>query len=52
MLSIFAAGLAHSVLPRYAFGVHDVAIRAAIAGIVAGVTSILILTLNNRRRSH
>jgi hypothetical protein len=48
VIGIFAGGLVHSVLLRGAFAVHDVAIRAAITGTVAGVTCLLVLTLSKR----
>jgi hypothetical protein len=48
VLGIFAGGLVYTVLPLGAFGTYDVASRAAIAGAVAGVTCLLILTLSKR----
>jgi membrane associated rhomboid family serine protease len=49
VLGIFAGGFVYSVIPHGAFGSYDVAIRAAIAGAVAGVTCLLVLKLNKRR---
>jgi hypothetical protein len=49
MLSIFAGGLAYSVLPLGAFGTADLASRAAVSGAVAAVTCLLVLTLTKRR---
>ncbi len=43
VLSIFAAGLVHSVLPHGAFGAYDIAVRATITGAVAGVTALLFM---------
>jgi hypothetical protein len=48
VLGIFAGGFAHSVLPLGAFGTYDVAARVAVAGIVAGVTSVLLFVLTKR----
>jgi hypothetical protein len=47
-LSVFAGGVVYAVLPRGAFGAHDVMARAAITGAVAAVTCLLILALSNR----
>ena len=52
VLSMFAGGLAYAVLPRGAFGAYDIASRAAITGAVAGVSSLLILTLTKRWGAH
>jgi hypothetical protein len=53
VLGIFAGGLVYTVIPRGAFGVYDVAIRATVTGAVAGVTCLLVLTLSKRwARSH
>ena len=49
MLGIFAGGFAYAVLPQGAFGAYDVASRAAVSGIIAGTTSLLILALSKRR---
>jgi len=46
-LGILAGGLANSLLPRGAFGAHDRAVRAAIVGMVSGVTAVLILILTD-----
>jgi hypothetical protein len=48
VLGVFAGGLVHSVLPLGAFGTYDVAARVAVAGIVAGVTSMLLFVLTRR----
>ena len=48
VLSIFAGGFVHSVLPSGAFGAYDVAIRAAVTGAVAGSTYLLSLKLSKR----
>jgi hypothetical protein len=48
-VSIMAGGLIYELLPRGAFGAYDVALRAAITGIAAGATYLLIFAL--RRRS-
>jgi hypothetical protein len=45
VLSIFAAALAYAVLPRGAFGPYDIASRAAITAVVAGVSCLPIVTL-------
>jgi hypothetical protein len=47
-LGVFAGGLVHSVLPLGAFGTYDVAARVAVAGIVAGLTSVLLFVLTRR----
>jgi hypothetical protein len=49
VLGLFAAGLVHSVLPHGAFGTYDFAARAAVAGTVAGVTTLLLFVLTKRR---
>ncbi len=43
VLGLFAAGLVHSVLPHGAFGTYGFAARAAVAGTVASVTTLLLL---------
>jgi hypothetical protein len=48
VLGLFAAGLVHSVLPHGAFGTYDIASRAAVAGIVAAGTTLLLFALNKR----
>jgi hypothetical protein len=50
VLSIFTGGLVSVVLPRGAFGIgiYDITSRAAVTGTVAGVTSLLLLTLTKR----
>jgi hypothetical protein len=48
--SIFAGGVAYAVLPRGAFGAHDVIVRAAITAAVAAVTCLLMLTSRKRSR--
>jgi membrane associated rhomboid family serine protease len=47
-LGVFAGGLAYVLLPTGGFGPHDVAVRAAITGAVAGLAAVLILMLTNR----
>jgi hypothetical protein len=37
VLPIFAAGVLHSLLPVGAFGSHDVAVRALLAGLAAAI---------------
>ena len=49
LLGLFAAGLGYSVLPHGAFGPYDVPARAAVAGTVAAVTTLLLLVLTKRR---
>jgi hypothetical protein len=49
VLGLLIAGLVHSVLPHGAFGTHDFAARAAVAGAVAGVTTLLLFALTKRR---
>jgi hypothetical protein len=49
VLGLLAAGLVHSVLPHGAFGPYDFAARAAVAGTVAGVTTLLLFALTRRR---
>ena len=48
VLSLFAGGLVYVVLPRGAFGIYDIASRAAVTGAAAGVTCLLLLTLTTR----
>ena len=48
VLGLFAAGLVYSMLPHGAFGTYDFAARAAIAGTVAGVTTLLLVVLTKR----
>jgi hypothetical protein len=48
VLGLFAAGLVYSVLPHGVFGTYDFAVRAAVAGIVAGVTTLLLRVLTKR----
>jgi hypothetical protein len=48
VLGLFAAGLVHSALPHGAFGTYDIAARAAVAGLIAGVTTLLLFALNKR----
>jgi hypothetical protein len=48
VLGLFAAGLLYSVLPHGVFGTYDFAARAAVAGIVAGVTTLLLSVLTKR----
>jgi hypothetical protein len=48
VLGLFAAGLVYSVLPHGAFGAYDIAARAAVAGIVAAGTTLLLFALNKR----
>ena len=50
LIAIFAAGLAYAVLPRGAFGPYDIASRAAVTGVVASVTFLLVLLLTKRRK--
>ena len=47
-LGVFAGGFAYALLPSGAFGPHDLAVRAAITGGVAGLAAVLILMLTNR----
>ncbi len=42
VVSLFAAGLVYAVLPHGAFGTHDIAARAAVAGLAAAVTMLLL----------
>jgi membrane associated rhomboid family serine protease len=49
VMGLFAAGLVYGVLPQGAFGTYDVAARAAVAGAVAGVTTLLLSVLTKRR---
>jgi hypothetical protein len=49
VLGVFAGGLAYAVLPQGAFGAYDVASRAAVSGIMAGTSSLLLLALSRRR---
>jgi len=48
VLGLFAAGLVYSVLPHGVFGPYDFAARAAVAGTVAGVTTLLLSVLTKR----
>jgi uncharacterized membrane protein len=50
VLGVFAGAFVHSVLPRGAFGNHDLAFRAAITGLATAATSLLILVLSRRWR--
>ena len=49
VLGLLAAGLVHSVLPHGAFGAYDFAARAAVAGTVAGVTTLFLFGLTRLR---
>ena len=49
VLGVLAGGLAHAVVRTGAFGAHDFATRAAITGVVAGVTALLVAILTSRR---
>jgi len=40
-LGVFAGGFAYALLPSGAFGPHDLAVRAAISGAVAGFAALL-----------
>ena len=48
LLGLFAAGLVYSVLPHGVFGTYDFAVRAAVVGTVAGVTTLLLFGLTKR----
>jgi hypothetical protein len=48
VLGLFAAGLVYGVLPHGAFGTYDFAARAAVAGTVAGMTTLLLFVLTKR----
>ena len=48
VLSILAAFMVNSMIPRGAFGGYDIAWRAAVAGAVAALTGWLCMTLSNR----
>jgi hypothetical protein len=48
-LSVFVGGLVYSVLPRGAFGLHDIAARAVITAGTASLTSLLFLLVGRRR---
>lgn len=43
VLGIFAGAAVHSSLPQGAFGTYDMLVRAAIIGIVAGTTALVLL---------
>jgi hypothetical protein len=46
--AIAAAGFVNAVLPRGDFGAYDVAIRAGICGLVAGMTALLLIAWAKR----
>jgi hypothetical protein len=48
VMGLFAAGLVYGVVPHGAFGTYDVAARAAVAGTVAGVTTLILSVLTKR----
>ncbi len=53
--AIAAAGFVNAALPRGEFGSYDIAARAAICGLVAGVTGLVLIVLakrSDRRESH
>lgn len=43
VLGVFAGAAVHSNLPHGVFGVYDTWVRAAITGVVAGVTALVLL---------
>jgi hypothetical protein len=43
VLAVFTAAAVHSLLPRGAFGTHDLLTRAAITGAAAGLASLVFL---------
>lgn len=45
VVGIFAGGAVHASLPRGLFGEYDIPLRAAVTGIVAGVTALSILMI-------
>jgi len=47
-LGFFAGGLVYSLLPRGAFGAHDVAARAAITGGTAAAVALVIFAISRR----
>jgi hypothetical protein len=48
---ILAGGAAYSLLPRGEFGTHDVLVRAFISGTVAGVSTLLLTWIMQRKNS-
>ena len=48
LLGLFVGGLVSAMLPRGAFGMHDVAVRAAITGAAAGLTFLLAAVISRR----
>jgi hypothetical protein len=48
VLSVFAGGLVHSLLPPGAFGAHDVAGRAAVTGGTTAAVALVIFAISGR----
>jgi hypothetical protein len=48
LVGLFGGGFVHSLLPRGAFGVHDIEIRALIAAGAAIVSSVVFFAIRNR----
>lgn len=48
LLGLFVGGVVSSVLPRGAFGVHDIAVRAAVTGAAAGMAFLLLAVISRR----
>jgi hypothetical protein len=47
-VAIVAAGFVSATLPRGEFGAHDIAIRAGICGVVAGLMALLLTAFATR----